>query len=107
MNAMCITAMASAPANYTYAQFLSQWQALAAAITNAVPGWAITNAGNGWTLTGPVSADNTAGYTVPFASNEAGVISMVTQHYYRANGAIAQTQPWLFSCNRIRACPAP
>jgi autotransporter-associated beta strand protein len=71
---------------FTYSQYLSQWQALAAAITNTVPGWAITNGGNGWTLTGPASADNTAGYTVPFAGNEAGVISMVTQHYYVANG---------------------
>ena len=74
------------PTTYTYAQFLSQWQALAAAITNTVPGWAVTNGGNGWTLTGPVSAFNTAGYTVPFAGAEAGVISMVTQHYYRGNG---------------------
>jgi autotransporter-associated beta strand protein len=72
--------------SYTYAQFLSEWQALAAAITNAAPGWAITNGGNGWTLTGPASASNTQGYTVPFAGNEKGVVSMVTQHYYRANG---------------------
>jgi hypothetical protein len=72
--------------NYTYAQFLPQWQALAAAITDAVPGWAITNAGKGWVLTGPASASNTKGYTVPFAANEAGVNSLVTQHYYRANG---------------------
>ena len=74
------------PTSYTFAQFLSQWQALAAGITNAVPGWAITNAGNGWTLTGPASAGNTQTYTVPFAKNEAGVVSLVTQHYYRANG---------------------
>jgi len=74
------------PSNFTYSQFLAQWRALAAAITNAVPGWAITNAGTGWTLTGPVSAYNTSGYTVPFASNEAGVISLLSQHYYRANG---------------------
>jgi autotransporter-associated beta strand protein len=73
---------------YTYSQFLSQWQALAAAITNTVPGWAITNGGSGWTLTGPVSAYNTAGYTVPFASAEAGAISMVTQHYYRGDGEL-------------------
>lgn len=72
--------------SYTYADFLAEWQALAAAITNTVPGWAITNGGNGWTLTGPASAGNTSGYTVPFASNEAGVISLLTQHYYRANG---------------------
>jgi hypothetical protein len=74
------------PANFTYPQYLSQWQALAAAVTNAVPGWAITNGGNGWTLTGPAAAGNTEGYTAPFAGNEAGVASMVTQHYYRANG---------------------
>jgi hypothetical protein len=72
--------------NYTYAQFFSEWQVLAGAITNAVPGWAITNGGNGWTLTGPASAGNTTGYTVPFAGNEGGTISLVTQHYYRANG---------------------
>jgi len=72
--------------NYTYSQFLSEWRALSAAITDAVPGWAITNAGDGWTLTGPVSAYNTSVYTVPFARNETGVVSMVTQHYYRANG---------------------
>lgn len=72
--------------SFTFANFLSQWQALAAAITNAVPGWAITNGGNGWTLTGPASAGNTTGYTVPFAGDEAGIISLVTQHYYRANG---------------------
>jgi len=72
--------------SFTYAQFLAQWQALAAAITNAVPGWAATNAGNGWVLTGPASAGNTQGYTVPFAGDEAGVVTMATQHYYRANG---------------------
>jgi autotransporter-associated beta strand protein len=72
--------------SYTYADFVSQWQALAGAITNAVPGWAITNGGNGWTLTGPASAGNTTGYTVPFATNEEGIISLLTQHYYRANG---------------------
>lgn len=72
--------------NYNYSQFLSEWRALAAAITNTVPGWAITNGGDGWTLTGPASAGNTQGYTVPFAADEAGAISLVTQHYYRANG---------------------
>ena len=77
--------------SFTFANFLSQWQALAAAITNAVPGWAITNRGGGWTLTGPASAGNTAGYTVPFAADEAGVISLLTQHYYRGNGQSASS----------------
>jgi len=74
------------PSNFTYSQFLAQWRTLAGAITNAVPGWATTNGGNGWTLTGPVSAYNTSVYTVPFAGDEAGVLSLVSQHYYRANG---------------------
>ncbi len=71
------------PSNYSYSNFLPAWRALAAGITNAVPGWAITNRGNGWTLTGPASSYNTSGYTMPFATNEAGIISMLTQHYYR------------------------
>jgi hypothetical protein len=74
-------------ADYTYAHFLPQWRALAAGITNAVSGWAITNGGSGWTLTGPASSYNTAGYTMPFATNETGIISMLTQHYYRNSGA--------------------
>ncbi|HLX70504.1 MAG TPA: autotransporter-associated beta strand repeat-containing protein [Verrucomicrobiae bacterium] len=74
------------PTSYTYSDFLPEWQALAAAITNTVPGWAATNGGNGWTLTGPASAGDVSSYTVPFAGNEAGVISLLTQHYYRANG---------------------
>ena len=76
------------PTNFTYAQYLSQWQALAAGITNAVPGWAVTNASNGWALTGPAAAYNTQGYTVPFAQKEAKVISMSTQHYYLGNGEL-------------------
>lgn len=71
--------------NFTYSNFVSQWRPLAAAITNAVPGWAITNGGRGWTLTGPASGGNT-NYTISFARDEAGVISLLTQHYYRASG---------------------
>lgn len=73
-------------ANYTYAEFLGQWRALAGAVTNGVPGWAATNGGNGWVLTGPATAGNTLGYSVPFAGNEGGIIAMLTQHYYRSNG---------------------
>ncbi len=72
--------------SFTFSEFLSEWQVLAAAITNAVPGWAVTNGGNGWVFTGPASAYNTTVYTVPFARDEVGFNAMVTQHYYRANG---------------------
>ena len=77
-NAICILATASAPATSLMPNFWRNGGRWPGPITNAVPGWAITNGGNGWTLTGPVSADNTSGYTVPFAGNEAGVISLLT-----------------------------
>ncbi len=70
-----------------YATFRARWRSLAAAITNSVPGWAVTNGGNGWTL---VDADAGQGvlatYTDPFAKDESGVVSLLTQHYYRAAG---------------------
>ena len=93
------------PSNFTFAEFLSEWQVLAAAVTNTVPGWAITNGGNGWTLTGPASADNTSGYTVPFAGDEAGIISLLTQHYYRGNGQ-SPSSTIQFSCSQTQACRA-
>ena len=72
---------------YSYANFLSEWQPFAAAITNSVPGWAVTNHGMGWTITGPATSWNVSGYTLPFVTNEAKVISMVTHHYYRDSAA--------------------
>lgn len=65
---------------FTYADFLTEWRAYAAAIQAKVPGAV---------LTGPASAYNTAGFTVPFAKDEATGISLLTQHYYRANGQLA------------------
>ena len=59
-----------------YRTFLRHWRPLAAAITNAVPGWTLTGADGGQ---GVLST-----YTDPFARDEKGVISLVTQHYYRA-----------------------
>ena len=75
------------PSNYSYANFLSEWQPFAAAITNTVPGWAATNHGVGWTLTGPATSWNVSGYTLPFVTNEASVISLATHHYYRDSAA--------------------
>lgn len=75
------------PSSYNYSDFVSEWQTFAAAITNTVPGWSMTNGGNGWTLSGPASSYNTSGYTVPFASAESAVLSLLTQHYYRGDGS--------------------
>jgi hypothetical protein len=80
-----------------YSTYLAKWRPLAAAITNTVPGWAITNGGNGWTFD-----DTDAGqgqltkYTDRFASDESGVVSLLTQHYYRAAGkSTNDTMPFL------------
>jgi hypothetical protein len=64
---------------YTYADFLVEWRAYAAVILAKVP-----NA----VFTGPASAYNTSGYTSPFAKDEAAGLSLLTQHYYRANGQL-------------------
>lgn len=62
---------------WSYATFRTQWGNFAAQIRASVP-----NA----PLTGPASAGNYKGYTVPFAADEASRIELLTQHYYRANG---------------------
>ena len=71
---------------YTYSQFASKWRVLAAAITNAVPGWAMTNHGNGWIFEGPDTSYETDTTTLPFCTSAAGVASVVSQHYDRGNG---------------------
>jgi hypothetical protein len=65
------------PANYSYADFRGEWESYAAAIRAKLPAAV---------LTGPASAYNVGGYTVPFAADEAARISLLTQHYYLANG---------------------
>jgi len=79
-----------------YSAYLARWRPLAAAVTNAVPGWAATNNGTGW-----IFADTDAGqgqlaaFTDPFAKDEAGVVSLLTQHYYRAGPGPGDTMPLL------------
>ncbi|WP_324658555.1 glycoside hydrolase family 44 protein [Burkholderia thailandensis] len=63
-----------APNANTYAGFKSQWIQFANAIKAVVPD-AI--------FTGPASSWNYQHYTVPFASDAAGLLSLLTQHYYR------------------------
>jgi hypothetical protein len=71
------------PDNYkiAYGDFRAQWEAAATAIQAAGAG----------PLTGPATAGNYTGFTVPFASDEAGRINLLTQHYYRANGQLASS----------------
>jgi len=71
----------------SYSTYLGRWQALAAAIINAVPGWAVTNGGKGWILDGTDAGQGQlSAYTDPFAANESGKVSLLTQHFYVAAG---------------------
>lgn len=73
----------------SYSVFLPRWRALAAGITNGVPGWAITNGGIGWTLDdADAGQGQLSAYTDPFAANESGVVSLLTQHYYQNGGGL-------------------
>ena len=74
------TAVASSPGAWTYDAFKADWATFAHAIRTAVP-----NA----PLTGPASAGHATTWTVPFASDEAADIDLLTQHYYVANGQAA------------------
>jgi hypothetical protein len=67
------------PITYTPADFFAEWSAYASAIRASVP-----NA----PLTGPASAGSVGSWTVPFASAQAHSVTLLTQHYYRANGQL-------------------
>jgi hypothetical protein len=67
------------PSTYTLADFETEWSSYASAIRTSVP-----NA----PLTGPAAAGSAASWTVPFAAAEASSITLLTQHYYRANGQL-------------------
>ena len=74
----------ASPSSFSYATFKSEWESFATAIRAG-------GAGAGAVLTGPASAFNYGAYTVPFASDEGKNIVLLTQHYYRANGAMSSS----------------
>jgi len=67
--------------NWSLAQFETLWGQYRAAILAMTPGVAIT---------GPASAGSEASWTVPFGQGAGkSEVPLLTQHYYRANGALA------------------
>jgi hypothetical protein len=66
-------------ANWTANDFISRWQAFAAAIRNAAPGVLITGPSIGVPKRIPT-------WTAPLVTREYNGLSLVTQHYYRSNG---------------------
>lgn len=64
--------------NWSLQQYIELWQQYRSAILAATPGVAIT---------GPADAENVTTWTIPFAQSVTHKqISMLTQHYYRADG---------------------
>jgi hypothetical protein len=71
------TSVVSSPGTWSYAAFTADWNSFEAAMHTAAPTASFT---------GPASASHTTTWTVPFAKDEASIITLLTQHYYVANG---------------------
>lgn len=65
------------PSTYTFSDFLSEWNACANAILATVPHAVFT---------GPAPSYNYKQFTIPFAAAVKQRISLLTHHYYRADG---------------------
>jgi len=65
------------PGSWRYTDYLAEWRTMAEAITAAAPGAR---------LAGPAAASFSTGFALRFASDAAAEISLLTQHYYRADG---------------------
>ena len=68
------------PSTWGFADYLTLWQSFVAAIRQVAPNVP---------LTGPVAASNISGYVVPFAAAEGRNVILLSDHYYRGNGALA------------------
>jgi len=67
------------PPDYAYKNFRGEWQADARAIAQRVPDAAFA---------GPAAASDLKRYTIPFSRDTQGLLSLLTQHYYRSNGKL-------------------
>jgi hypothetical protein len=65
------------PVSWRYGDYLIEWRAMAEAVTTAVPGAR---------LAGPAAASFFTGFAPRFAKDATAEISLLTQHYYRADG---------------------
>jgi hypothetical protein len=77
---------------WTYDTFLSNWQQEESTITTTVPGWDQGTGRGGWMVDGADAGQGQlSAYTDPFAGNESGVASLLTQHYYAGSTGTMQT----------------
>src|SRR5580658_6117735 len=68
------------PSTWGFSDYLPLWQSFASAIRQQSPNVP---------LTGPVAASNISGYVAPFAKAEGKNVILLSDHYYRGNGALA------------------
>ena len=77
---------------WTYNTFLPNWDQEESAITTTVPGWDNGTGRRGWIMDGADAGQGQlSAYTDPFASDESGVASLLTQHYYAGSSGTMQT----------------
>ncbi|HTP60134.1 MAG TPA: heparinase [Spirochaetia bacterium] len=67
------------PQDYSYEDFLREWKTDARIVSQRSPDA---------TFAGPVTASDLRRYAVPFSRDAQGLLSLLTQHYYRANGKL-------------------
>lgn len=72
--------------SWPYSTYLSNWQTEESSITATVPGWDQGKGSGGWFVDGPDEGypgiNQLNMWIDPFASNESGVASLLTQHFY-------------------------
>jgi uncharacterized protein (TIGR03437 family) len=68
------------PSTWGFSDYLTLWQSFATTIRQQSPTVP---------LTGPVAASNISGYVAPFAKAEGKNVILLSDHYYRGNGALA------------------
>jgi uncharacterized protein (TIGR03437 family) len=68
------------PSTWGFSDYLTLWQSFVAAIQQLSPNVP---------LTGPVAASNISGFVAPFASAEGRNVILLSDHYYRGNGALS------------------
>ena len=65
--------------SYDYENFKTEWETFASSIRSRI---------NDVRFMGPAATTKATNYAVPFAKDEAGKFSLLTHHYYRANGQL-------------------
>ena len=78
-------------AGFGYADFRSHWEVNRQAVLDAVAAARRVGslaAGPAPSFSGPASAEDDVGFTVPFAADESGRVDLLTRHYYRGDGRL-------------------